>query len=83
MKRKAHVCIYTKPGCHLCDVAKSIILSEALSDQFILEEVNIECNPELKERYATEIPVIFINGQEAFRHKLTAEEFRRKLEASR
>ena len=83
MSDKAHVRIYTRPGCHLCDEAKSTILREALSDSFILEEVNIDCDPELKERYSTEIPVIFINGQEAFRHRLTAEDFRQRLEASR
>ena len=83
MSEKAHVTIYTRPGCHLCDEAKRVILREALSDQFILEEVNIDCDPGLKERYATEIPVIFINGEEVFRHRLTAEEFRERLEASR
>ncbi|HMF55923.1 MAG TPA: glutaredoxin family protein [Pyrinomonadaceae bacterium] len=81
MSEKAHVIIYTRPGCHLCDQAKRIILREALTEQFILEEVNIDCNPELKERFRYEIPVIFINGEEAFRHRLTAEEFRERLKS--
>jgi hypothetical protein len=41
-----------------------------------LEEINIETNPDLTARYRHDIPVLMIDGIEAFRHRLTAEAFR-------
>ena len=47
--------------------------------EYTLEEVNIENDPELLERYKDDIPVITFNGVEAFRHRITSEEFRRRI----
>jgi hypothetical protein len=47
--------------------------------EYMLEEVNIDTDPILKERYGFEIPVILINGIKAFKYRLTPEEFKRKL----
>jgi len=73
---KARVVLYTKPGCHLCDVMKTQISAAGCDDLYNLEEVNIEKDAELFSRYQYEIPVLCINGVEAFRHRLSAEEFR-------
>ena len=74
------VVIYSKPDCHLCEEAKVVIKAAGCSTQFTLEEVNIESDPELKRRYRYDIPVITINGVEAFRHRVSAEEFRKAME---
>ena len=79
MPEKAHVVIYTKPGCHLCDEAKAEIRAAGCADFFSLEEVNIESNAELKELYGQKIPVITINGTEAFRYRVSPEKFRDKI----
>jgi hypothetical protein len=55
------------------------MLAADCADQYVLEEVNIETDPALKESYGWEIPVIFINNVKAFKYRLTAEEFKRKL----
>ncbi len=78
---KAHVIIYSRPGCHLCDDAKQIIRASGVEDEYTLEEINIESDQELLRRYRYDIPVITINGMEAFRHRLTAEGFRQRLTA--
>lgn len=75
------VVIYSKPDCHLCDEAKVVIQSAGCSTRFTLEEVNIESDPELKRRYRYDIPVITIDGVEAFRHRVSVEEFRTAIEA--
>ncbi|HKR60675.1 MAG TPA: glutaredoxin family protein, partial [Pyrinomonadaceae bacterium] len=67
--------IYSKPGCHLCEEAKAAIQASGCANQFTLEEINIESDSELMRRYRYEIPVITINGVEAFRHRLNTEEF--------
>ena len=79
---KAHVIIYSRPGCHLCDEAKQTIEAAGCRDEYTLEEINIESDPELLRRYQYEIPVITIDGVEAFRHRLTREGFLQKLRRS-
>ena len=79
MQGKAQVVIYTRPGCHLCEEAKQEMLAAHCADQYVLEEVNIESDPALVERYALEIPVITINGTKAFKYRLTAAEFRKAV----
>ena len=43
---------------------------------YTLEEVDINSEADLFARYQYEIPVLFINGVEAFRHRLRPDEFR-------
>jgi glutaredoxin len=76
---KAHVIIYSRPGCHLCEEAKQAIENARCVDEYTLEEIDIESDVELLRRYRYEIPVVMINGEEAFRHRVTPEEFRRRL----
>jgi glutaredoxin len=78
-RSKAHVIIYSRPGCHLCDEAKQAIESAQCNDEYTLEEIDIESDIELLRRYRYDIPVITINGEEAFRHRVTAAEFRKRL----
>ena len=79
MTEKARIILYTRPGCHLCEEAKQEMLKAQCADLYTLEEVNIDLDRVLKRLYGTEIPVITINGREAFRHRLTAAEFKEKL----
>lgn len=76
---KARVTIYTRPGCHLCDEAKRSIHDAGRGDEFALEEVNIDEDPRLRDLYQYDIPVVFINGVKAFKHRVEPREFRRKL----
>ncbi|HWP44401.1 MAG TPA: glutaredoxin family protein [Blastocatellia bacterium] len=71
------VTIYTRPGCHLCEEAKASILSAG--GGFELEEINIDSDPALRARYGYDIPVVLINGVKVFKHRVDADEFRRKL----
>ena len=70
------VIIYSRPGCHLCDEAKAVIQNAGCSDRFILEEVNIESDDELLRKYKYDIPVIMIDGIEAFRHRVDVNQFK-------
>ena len=76
---KARVVIYSRPGCHLCDEAKAAILSAGCSDQFVLEEINIESDEELLRKYKYDIPVIMIDGIESFMHRVDANEFETRI----
>ena len=74
---KVTVVIYSRPGCHLCEEAKREIMSAKCDSLITLEEINIESDETLLQKYRNDIPVITINGVEAFRHRLTAKEFSR------
>ncbi|MET0976308.1 MAG: glutaredoxin family protein [Leifsonia sp.] len=53
-----------KPGCHLCDDARSVV--EAAMAEFpdaALEELSILDDDVLRARYAEEIPVLLIDGR--------------------
>ncbi|HVS83152.1 MAG TPA: glutaredoxin family protein [Pyrinomonadaceae bacterium] len=79
MTEKAQVILYTRPGCHLCDEMKGEILRAGCSELYALDEVNIESNPALLARYRYAIPVLLIEGVEAFRHRLRAADFKARL----
>ena len=82
-KQPLQVVLYSKPGCHLCDVMKSEIAKSGSENRYELSEVNIESDPELNERFALSIPVLEIEGRIAFKGALTPESFNRKLARAR
>ena len=61
------VTLYTRQGCHLCTHAKGTILSTRSAD-FVLEEIDIDADPDLRERYTNDVPVVAINGIDVFWH---------------
>lgn len=79
MAEKAQLILYTKPGCHLCDEMKREIQRAGCAELYDLAEVNIETDSDLLARYGYEIPVLLIDGVEAFRHRLRAADFKARL----
>lgn len=67
------VTLYTRRNCPLCDKAKAAIRASGAAVQ--LEEVDIDNDPELQARYTNDVPVVLVEGREAFRHRFTAAEF--------
>ena len=76
---RRHVIIYSRPGCHLCDEAKAAIQNAGCGERFSLEEINIESDNELLRKYKYDIPVVTIDGVEAFRHRVDVKEFIRLI----
>jgi glutaredoxin len=76
---KHQVILYTRPGCHLCDDAKQAMQAADCDKEYTLQEINIESDRELLSRYQFDIPVITIDGVEAFRHRLTSQAFRERV----
>ena len=76
---KALVTVYSRPGCHLCEEAKAAIEAAGCGEEFTLEEVNIDEDLALRERYQYDIPVVLINGVKVFKHRVDPSDFKRKL----
>ena len=77
---KARVRIYTRPGCHLCDEAKAEIARAGCPHLYDLEEIDIDSDPRLAGLYGYDIPVVTIDGAHAFKHRISAADFRREIE---
>ncbi len=73
------VTLYGKPGCCLCDEAREAIRSVRLDRDFELREVDVSLDPELHRRYGERIPVVEIDGEEAFELFVDERELRQRL----
>ncbi len=71
--------IYSKPDCSLCEEAKRVLKQVQSRIPFQLIEINIEGDSTLFEAFRYEIPVIFIDGRKAFKHRVGEEELERRL----
>ena len=76
MADRLRIILYTKAQCGLCEEMKQQMLEAHCSELYELVEVDIEADAQLFTQYRYEIPVLSINGVEAFRHRLSAEDFR-------
>jgi glutaredoxin len=78
------VTIYSRPGCHLCEEAKTQIAPLLKEFGARLTEINIDEDAELRARYDFDVPVIFLGARKAAKHRVDLVQFRRQLrDASR
>lgn len=77
---KPVVTIYGKPTCCLCDKAMAVLEEARQRTPFEIEKKNISGDFELLERYGLDIPVILINGREAFKHRIDPDRLAELLE---
>lgn len=73
------VTVYTRKGCHLCDVAIETLESLQPELQFDIEKRFIEGDPALEEKYGEKIPVIHIDGQHHDFYRVDPDRFRSSL----
>jgi glutaredoxin len=73
------VTLYGKPGCCLCDEAKEVIQAVRLDRDFELNEVDVSLDPGLNRRFGERIPVVAIDGEEAFELQLDPAVLRERL----
>ena len=62
------VTLYTRANCPLCEKAKAAIHSSGVPVK--LTEVDIDGDEELRARYTNDVPVVHVEGKEAFRHSV-------------
>ncbi len=60
------VTLLGKAGCHLCDEARAVVAAVRAERPFDLEEVDVSLDPVLHRRYGERIPVVLVDGEEAF-----------------
>lgn len=70
------VTVYTRKGCHLCDVAVETLESLQPELHFDIEKRFIDGDPVLEEKYGERIPVILIDGEHHDFWRVDPERFR-------
>jgi glutaredoxin len=73
------VTLYTRPGCHLCDEARLQMAPLLAEFGARLREVNIDADPQLRERYNLDVPVIFLEERKIAKHRIDPAQVRRQL----
>lgn len=76
------VVVYSRRGCHLCDVVKEALTHAEGKADFVWREVDIDSDSQLRQQYSDEVPVVFINGRKAFRYRMDEDQFLRTLARS-
>ena len=79
MSRAAHVTLYGRPGCHLCDDALLVLERVRAEHGFALETVNIEDDDRLFRAYLERIPVVSIDGDEVYDYHVDEADLRARL----
>jgi hypothetical protein len=72
--------LFSRPGCHLCEEMKQAIREAAQGLEIRLRETDVSGDADLERRFGNDVPVLFVNGSEAFRHRATAAELRRRFQ---
>ncbi|UWX57878.1 glutaredoxin family protein [Chlorobaculum sp. MV4-Y] len=70
---KPQVTIYGKPECCLCDQALEVLEAVRKRIPFDIDKRDISGDADLVERYGFDIPVIFVDGKLAFKHRIDKE----------
>jgi glutaredoxin len=68
--------LYSRPGCHLCDDARDVLLE--VGEPF--EEIDIDGDDALLRAYLERIPVVVLDGVELFEYFVEAAALRRYLD---
>ncbi len=73
--------LYGKPGCHLCEEARRVVLDAraAATTATELVEIDVSLDPRLNRAYGERIPVLAVDGEEVFEYHVDADELEMRL----
>ncbi len=75
----ARVRLLSKPGCHLCDVARVVIADVCAELGTTYDEVDISADDDLMAEFGEQIPVTFVDGEQHDFWRVDADRLRRAL----
>ena len=79
----ATVTVYSKPDCHLCAEAMTVLRRLQRELGFALEELDITVDEALHRKYFERIPVILLDGEELCEYNVSEALVRERLESRR
>jgi 4a-hydroxytetrahydrobiopterin dehydratase len=71
------VTIYTRADCSLCEKAKAEVRAAIALHRLsvTVTETDVDADPALRAKFTDDVPVIYVDGMEAFRQRVTADAF--------
>jgi len=63
------VVVYSRKGCHLCEIVKETLIKLQRRGGFTWSEVDVDSDDELRRQFTDEVPVVFIDGRKAFKYR--------------
>ena len=75
--------LYSRVGCHLCDVMKEQIEKYADRYTFTLDVVDIDRDDKLRAEYDWDVPVLFVDDEKIAKYRLDEAMLVRRLEGTR
>ncbi len=70
------VFMFSRRRCGLCDEAREVVLSERERTPFRFEEAFIDGDDQLEQAYGLRVPVVMVDGVEAFEYRVDAQALR-------
>jgi glutaredoxin len=79
MPDSRNVVVYSRKGCHLCEVVKESLHKLSRRGGFTWQEIDVDTDVELRREYNDQVPVVFNDGRKAFKYRMDEREFLRRL----
>jgi glutaredoxin len=79
VSKPRQVVLYSRKGCHLCEIVKETLTKLHRRGGFHLQEIDVDSDDQLRRQFTDEVPVVFIDGRKAFKYRMDEHEFLRKL----
>ena len=73
------VVVYSRKGCHLCEIVKESLAKLHKRGGFTWREIDVDADESLRRQFSDEVPVVFIDGRKAFKYRMDEREFLRKV----
>ena len=79
----ARVVVVSRAGCGLCEEALAAVEDARRRVPFTLEVRDVDADPGLAARYGEEVPVVLVDGREAFKYRVDPRRLVRTLQGRR
>jgi hypothetical protein len=73
------VVVYSRADCHLCDEARAVVAAVCAESGETWQEIDIDAEPALVERYGDYVPVVEVDGVQQGFWRIDAARLARRL----
>jgi glutaredoxin len=73
--------LFSKDDCHLCDVAKDVLINVQTKHPFELREMKLQEGDPRFEEFKERFPVVYINDEFVFQHRVSERMLIEKLQS--
>ncbi|MFI4889950.1 MAG: glutaredoxin family protein [Steroidobacterales bacterium] len=79
LRPPAHFLLYSRPGCHLCELMQQRLADALPAGAYQVQIVDVDADPATRARWGHEIPVLVLGGKLVCHGSLDLEELHKAL----